>query len=385
VARQSARFPGRARPSPAGNCYAVANQKGGVGKTTVSLALGAAAARRGERVLLVDLDPQASATAVLGADAADQASIAEVLIDGSRALREIVVPTAWGFDLVPAEPRLRSADTGTRRVDESVLGRELATVADYDLVLIDCPPSLGRLTLEAFNAVSRVLVVTEPTYLALHAMKELRDTLDVVADTQNPVLELAGLVLNRVESTAEHKRSVAELEADFGPRVWTPHVPRRAILQDAMRLGVPPHELETHGHYASEIGDIFDRLVERFATMKSELPRRFSAASVDTVEPSEDSEALGKLRAYWEHKYGPMSPEEARDLLSRLVEGKSYWSLAELKALEHAGLAYGENVPRPADAPKPWAQGPTALAERAYRRMLVANEPGAKPTSTPSS
>jgi chromosome partitioning protein len=365
---------------PAGNCYAVTNQKGGVGKTTVTLALGAAAARRGKRVLLIDLDPQASATAVLGADADDRGSIADVLIDGTRTLREIVVPTTWGFDLVPAEPRLRSAETGTRRLDESVFGRELATVADYDLVLIDCPPSLGRLTLEMLNAVSRVLVVVEPTYLALHAMKELLDTLDSVAEAQNPALELAGLVLNRVESTAEYTRSIAELEAKFGQRVWTPYVPRRGILQDAVRLGVPPYELKTHGKYVSEISEIFDQLVERFATTKSELPRRFSASGVKTVEPSEGAQALGKLRAYYERKYGPMSPEESRDLLRRFVERTGNWTVAELEALEHAGLAYGDTVPRPDDAPQPWARGPTTLGERTYRRMRAANEQRVPPT-----
>jgi chromosome partitioning protein len=370
LARPSARFPRRTRPSPAANRYAVANQKGGVGKTTVSLALGAAAARRGKRVLLVDLDPQASATAVLGADP-DQASIADVLVDGSSSLGEVVVPTTWGLDLVPADRRLRLADTGATKADKSVLDSELATLADYDLVLIDCPPSLGRLTLEALNAVSQVLVVTEPTYLTLHAMKELRDTLDSVANEQNPGLELAGLVLNRVESTAEHKRSVAELEANFGSCVWTPYVPKRAILQDAMRQRVPPQDLGTHSHYASEVAEIFDQLVERLGSMKPEPARNSSASGGDTVEPNEESDALRKLRAYYERECGPMSPEESRDLLRRIVEGNSCFTLAELKALEHAGLAYGESVPRPADAPKPWAQGPTALAERAYRRIRV--------------
>jgi hypothetical protein len=217
-------------------------------------------------------------------------------------------------------------------------------------------------------------VVIEPTYLALHAMKELRDTLDLVADAQNPALELAGVVLNRVEPTAEYKRSVAELEADFGPRVWTPYVPKRGILQDAMRLGVPPHDLTTHGKYVTEIGEIFDRLVERFATMKFEPSRRFSASGVETVEPSEESQALDKVRAYYEHKYGPMSPEESRELLRRFVERTSHWTIAELNALEHAGLAYGDIVPRPADAPTRWPRGPTALGERTYRRMRAADE-----------
>jgi chromosome partitioning protein len=140
-------------------------------------------------------------------------------------------------------------------------------VADYDLVLIDCPPSLGRLTVEALTAASRALVVTEPSYLALHAMEEMLDTLESLAEHGNPSLLLGGVVLNRIETTAEHRRSLDELEANLGPRLWTPHVPKRAIMQDAMRRGVPPQDLTTHSHYAGEIASIFDQLVERLTPL----------------------------------------------------------------------------------------------------------------------
>jgi chromosome partitioning protein len=266
AASQATRFPRRGSRALAVNGYAVANQKGGVGKTTVSLVLGAAAARRGMHVLLVDLDPQASATSVLAADEAERPSIADVIVDGTRRLPETVIPTTWGLDLAPAERRLRSAEMSTP-TERSALRQELTTVADYDLVLIDCPPSLGRLTLEALTAASRALVVTEPSFLALHAMEELLDTLDSVAEDENPSLGLGGVVLNRLESTAEHRRSTEELEANLGPRLWTPHIPKRAILQEAMRRGQPPQDLTTHSHYASEVASIFDQLVERLTAV----------------------------------------------------------------------------------------------------------------------
>jgi cellulose biosynthesis protein BcsQ len=219
-------------------------------------------------VLLVDLDPQASATAVLGAEGRDGPTLADVMLKPDCSLAEAVTPTEWGLDLVPAERALRTADADIPTGDEAVLPRELETVRDYDLILIDCPPNLGALTIDALTAVSRALVVTEPTYLALHAMEELLDALRSVSEEQNPALELAGVVLNRVETTAEHKRSVAELEERLGSQVWEPHVPKRAVLQDAMRRGVPAQDLETHTHYATEIAEIFDLLADRLEAIR---------------------------------------------------------------------------------------------------------------------
>jgi chromosome partitioning protein len=249
-------------PAPQ-NSYAVVNQKGGVGKTTVSLALGAAAVRRGRRVLLLDLDPQASATSVLGAEVDDRPTLTQVMLEVDCPLSEAIRPTGWGLDLAPADRGLRSADSGIATFDEPVLPRQLKTVGEYDLMLMDCPPNLGALTINALAAASRALIVTEPTFLALHAMEELLDTLRHVAAKQNPSLELAGVVLNRVETTAEHKQSVAEVEETFGSKVWEPHVPRRAILQDAMRRGEPPQDLQSHSHYATEVAEIFDGLAVR--------------------------------------------------------------------------------------------------------------------------
>jgi chromosome partitioning protein len=215
-------------------------------------------------VLFLDLDPQASATAVLGVDVDNGPTVTDVMlayVDCS--LPEALRPTAWGFDLVPADRMLRATDNSIGVGDEGALMRHLGKVRDYDLVLIDCPPSLGALTINALTAASRALVVTEPTFLALHAMDDLLATLRIVAVEQNPSLELAGLVLNRVETTAEHKRSVAELEKAFGAQLWEPHVPKRAILQDAMRRGVPPQDLQSHSHYAAEMTEIFDALAAR--------------------------------------------------------------------------------------------------------------------------
>jgi chromosome partitioning protein len=253
----------------AGNTYAVANQKGGVGKTTVSLVLGVAAARRGTRVLLVDLDPQASATMVLGATD-NRPTVADVMREPAAcSLTDTVVSTEWGLDLAPAERALREVDTGHPGGDRASLTRQIDSLAEYDLVLIDCPPNLGALTIDALTTASRALVVTEPTFLAAHALEELLDSLHYVSHHQNPSLELAGVVLNRLETTAEHKRSLADLEETFGTRVWQPYIPKRAVLQDAMRQGVPPQDLRSH--YAEEITELFDALALRLELSRARL------------------------------------------------------------------------------------------------------------------
>ena len=128
----------------------------------------------------------------------------------------MISPTEWGVDVAPAEWGLRRADTGLPTGDEPVLTRQLATLAEYDLVLIDCPPNLSALTFDALTAASGALVVTEPTFLALHALDELLNTLDYVRAEHNPSLKLAGVVLNRVEGTAEAQ---ARARGD-GAEIW---------------------------------------------------------------------------------------------------------------------------------------------------------------------
>jgi chromosome partitioning protein len=253
----------------AANTYAVANQKGGVGKTTVSLVLGVAAARRGSRVLLVDLDPQASATMVLGAKD-HRPTVAQVMREPAAcSLADTVVSTEWGLALAPAERALREVDTGHPTADHASLTRQIDVLAEYDLVLIDCPPNLGALTIDALTTASHALVVTEPTFLAAHALEELLDSLHHVSHHQNPSLELAGVVLNRLETTAEHKRSLADLEERFGTQVWQPYIPKRAVLQDAMRQGLPPQDLRSH--YAEEITELFDALALRLELSQARL------------------------------------------------------------------------------------------------------------------
>jgi chromosome partitioning protein len=244
--------------------YAIANQKGGVGKTTITLALAGELARRGPAVLVIDLDPQASATKVLRVDVDERPTVADVMLEPDRfALGDVLVATEWGFTLAPAETALASRETRRATADEFILQRQLAELEAVDAVLIDCPPSLGLLTINALTAASSLVVVTEPSFLALQGMRELLDTYDLIRAHYNVDLELAGVIVNRSERTVEHRRSVAEIERYFDGLAWRPYLPKRTALQDAARLGHPIRRLRAGA--GREVADAISELADRLA------------------------------------------------------------------------------------------------------------------------
>ena len=243
--------------------YVIANQKGGVGKTTVTLGLAAELARRDVRTLLVDLDPQASATKVVGIDVEERATVADALLEASRyGLADVVVSTDWGLDVAPSETALASREARRATADEFVLRCQLEHIDGYQAVLVDCPPSLGLLTLNALTAASRLVVVTEPSFLALQGIEELLDTYELVREHYNRDLLLAGVIVNRCDPTVEHRRSIAEIERYFSDGVaWKSYIRKRTVLQDAARQGAPVHRLT--GRSAREVAGAFRVLADR--------------------------------------------------------------------------------------------------------------------------
>ena len=242
-----------------GRTVAIVNQKGGVGKTTVTLGMASAAQAAGHRVLVIDLDPQASSTWILGVDPAKvELSSAEVL--GKGAIGKSIVPSAWGdgVDLIPGSSRLLSRESSANKDAALRLRAALAAVEFYDAVLIDCPPSLGNLTTNALAAANHALIVVEPSALSLRGISAVADTVDEVWDTHNPGLSLAGVIVNKVPGISnEADRRYDELVRIVGKRaIWQPVVPQRVAINEALGARRPIHDL---GSRAADLIDAFDR------------------------------------------------------------------------------------------------------------------------------
>jgi cellulose biosynthesis protein BcsQ len=240
---------------PAAHAVAVLNQKGGVGKTTVTLGLASAAAAAGRRVLVVDLDPQASATWVLGGESDGGEGLAGL---GKRGrLDALVVGSAWSdlIDLVPGDGRPLERSAAGRLRDALANG-----CADrYEAVLIDCPPTLGGPTRSALVAARHALIVVDPSALGLRGIGSVADAVDDVWEGDNPDLDLCGVVVNRMPAiSAEADRRVDELGRIVGrSTVWKPAVPQRVIVNQA--LG-ERRSIHSYGARAGEVARAFDAL-----------------------------------------------------------------------------------------------------------------------------
>ncbi|HHX64969.1 MAG TPA: ParA family protein [Chloroflexi bacterium] len=227
-----------------GRVYALANQKGGVGKTTTAVNLGAYLAQAGKHVLLVDVDPQANATSSLGVDKnALSRSIYDALI-GAESLSGLVRLTGVvGLDLVPSSPALAGAEV--EMVDmpgrESRLRQALDTVRHrYDYVLIDTPPSLGMLTVNALTASDGVLIPIQCEYLPLEGLTQLLHTIELVRQGLNPDLVVRGLILTMYDSRTNLARQVVEeIQQHFPSTVFRSIIPRSVKLSEAPSYGEP--------------------------------------------------------------------------------------------------------------------------------------------------
>jgi chromosome partitioning protein len=249
----------------AGRIYALANQKGGVGKTTTAINLAACLAEAGERALVVDLDPQANATSGLGMRANGTSTYD--LLDGAP-LAELVKPTRFeNLYLVPSRAELAGAvvELAQREDGERFLAESLAdAAAEYAFVFLDCPPSLGPLTVNALGAADRVLVPVQAEYYALEGLAQLLRSIDLIRARINPRLAVGGILLTMADPRTRLSADVeAEVRRHFGALVFDSVVPRSVRLAEAPSHGLPAIAYDRRSRGAEAYWKVAMELVER--------------------------------------------------------------------------------------------------------------------------
>jgi len=275
-------FWGAPRGRQLGRIIAITNQKGGVGKTTTSVNLAASLAATKRRVLLIDLDPQGNATMGSGIDKRTlTASTYDVLVD-ERAIAEVAVAAGnSGFAIVPANDDLTGAEIALLELPqrEQRLKRALQAVADqYDYVLIDCPPSLNMLTLNALVVAEGILIPMQCEYYALEGLTALMRTVDKIRATLNPALQVEGVLRTMFDPRNNLATEVSsQLVAHFGERVYRTVIPRNVRVAEAPSHGLPVL-----------LYDKTSRGAQAYLALAGEVLRRAQAqqSSVDVAEPA---------------------------------------------------------------------------------------------------
>jgi chromosome partitioning protein len=248
------------------NIVSLVNQKGGVGKTTTAVSLAVALGRRGQRVLLVDLDPQANATSALGVDGKELNGTYDAILDETPMAECVIRVENEGLSLVPSSAELSGAEVELVPVmaRERRLTNALAQVRDsYDWILIDCPPSLGLLTINALNASDAVIIPVQCEYMALEGLSRLMETLDLVKRNLNPKLHVLGVILTMFDARTRLAQQVVDEVRSHFPQTFATIIPRSVRLSEAPSHGKSIFLYDQGGRSATAYDAVASELLER--------------------------------------------------------------------------------------------------------------------------
>lgn len=251
-----------------GTVLAIVNQKGGVGKSTTAVNLGASLAERGKKVLVVDIDPQGNATSGVGVDKSNLEKCIYTLLVEEVPINEIIVETSLeNLDLVPATIELAGAEIElvSSFSREVKLRRALEQVNDnYQFTIIDCPPSLGLLTLNALAAAEKILVPIQCEYYALEGLGQLMQTIKLVQNHLNPELEIAGVIMTMFDSrTNLSQQVIEEVKNFFQEKVYGTVIPRNVRLSEAPSFGLPISLYDPRSKGARAYQELAEELLSR--------------------------------------------------------------------------------------------------------------------------
>lgn len=255
----------------------IANQKGGVGKTTTSINLSACLAKRGNRVLLIDMDPQGNASSGLGMKRHDtQENTSYQVLIGEKEINDAKQHTAVsGLDIIVANPDLVGAEIELVDVErrEHRLKDAISKVStEYDYILIDCPPSLGLLTLNSLTAANSFIVPLQCEYYALEGLSQLLNTAGLIKKGLNPDLKIEGIVLTMFDTRNNLSHSVvSEIQNHFSSKVFKAIIPRNVRLSEAPSYGKPIVEYDSKSIGATRYDQLAEELEERVAADKKNI------------------------------------------------------------------------------------------------------------------